>query len=217
LFYDEEELNENSNPWENIVLEQDEFETIMQSQLSQWYIKIYIGGKTFVNKFNFGTMSKENDNKNSLNYGYYSTGEFSAEDINHKFQPIKYNLFGYNIYRFECYGYVSPKTIRILTPVLQEELEAYILIKKWEVKEGEFDNGPTNEWLTSDEDALYTQVDLSAYALPENDRFYSTGLMMSIRQFEEAWRNAQTTKSSRSANGLHYFELKDAKVIFEKH
>ena len=212
LFYDEEELNENSDPWENVVLEKDEFETIMQSQLSQWYIKIYIGGKTFVKKYDFGTMSPTTNDKSTLNYGYYSTGNFSEEYSNYEFIPLEYKLFGYNIYRLECFGYLSPKNIRLLTPVLKEELEVYILIKKWE-GEGE----PTQEWLVNDEDALYTQVDLSGYALPENDHFYSPGLLMDIRQFEEAWRNAQTSRSSRSANGMHYFELKDAKVIFEKY
>ena len=157
-------------------------------------------------------MSPTTNDKSTLNYGYYSTGNFSEEYSNYEFIPLEYKLFGYNIYRLECFGYLSPKNIRLLTPVLKEELEVYILIKKWE-GEGE----PTQEWLVNDEDALYTQVDLSGYALPENDHFYSPGLLMDIRQFEEAWRNAQTTKSSRSANGLHYFELKDAKVIFEKH
>jgi hypothetical protein len=41
---------------------------------------------------------------------------------------------------------------------------------------------------------------------------------MDIRQFKKAWDDAQEPPSqTRNAKGMRYFELKDAKVIVEKH
>jgi hypothetical protein len=212
LFYNEEALENNEDPLENVELSQYDFEKIMDSYLSQWYIKVYIGGKTYVKKYNFGTMTKESDGQDDSKKGYYSTGEFISKYNNHKFQPLQYNLFGYDLYRLDTYGYLTSKKVRLLCPVIKEELEAYILIKKWE------GNGePSEEWLASDDDALYTKVDLSGYALPENDHFYCVGLLMDVRQFRMAWDKAQSSRPSRTTNGMHYFELKDAKVIVEKY
>ena len=74
------------------------------------------------------------------------------------------------------------------------------------------------QWLASDSNALYTKVDISGYTIPENNCFYTLGLLMDIRQFKEAWEAANNpSPASRTANGMHYFELKDAKVIVEKH
>ena len=74
-----------------------------------------------------------------------------------------------------------------------------------------------NQWLASDNDALYTKVDIKGFTYPENNTFYNLGLLMDIRQFKQAWDEAQSSRASqsRSANGPYYFELKDAKVICE--
>ena len=92
-------------------------------------------------------------------------------------------------------------------------MNIYILIKKWD------NNSKENfeQWLASDSNALYTKVKIDEYTIPENNCFYTMGLLMDIRQFKIAWDKAQASRASRSANGMHYFELKDAKVIVEKY
>ena len=220
LFYDGKELDENPKAY-FIQLEDKEFKTTMESDLEQWYIKLYIGGQAFVPRYDIGTKSqptediikeeKENDKRNK--HKYYSTGIFSAEYNNHTFQSLTEGYIGSGPYFYRGLGYYTPKEFRLLAPVIQKELNIYILIKKW-------DNNSTEnfeQWLASDSNALYTKVKIDEYTIPENNCFYTMGLLMDIRQFKEAWDAAQTSPASRSANGMHYFELKDAKVIVEKH
>ena len=225
LFYDGEELDNNPFTEEDILLEEGEFEKTMGSDLEQWYIKLYIGGQAFVPRYDIGTKSqpmediikeeKENDNRNK--HKYYSTGIFSAEYNNHKFQNLTLcRRIGSGPYSYKGLGYYTPRQIRLLAPVIQKELNIYVLIKKW-------DNNSTEnfeQWLASDSNALYTKVDLDDYTIPENNCFYTLGLLMDIRQFKTIWDEKQSSRSSvqsRTTNGMHYFELKDAKVIVEKY
>ena len=76
---------------------------------------------------------------------------------------------------------------------------------------------PSEKWLTDDSDALYTRMSITGDIYPYNNCFYTLGLLMDIRQFKIAWDAAQSSRASRTANGMHYFELKDAKVIVEKY
>ena len=220
LFYDGKELDDNPRAYYT-ELKEGEFESTMQSDLEQWYIKLYIGGQAFVPRYDIGTKSqptediikeeKENDNRNK--HKYYSTGIFSAKYNNHTFQSLKSDIIGSGRYTYGGLGYFTPIEIRLLAPVIQEELNVYVLIKKW-------DNNSTEnfeQWLASDSNALYTKVDISGYTIPENNCVYTLGLLMDIRQFKTAWDKAQASRASRSANGMHYFELKDAKVIVEKY
>ena len=209
LFYDAEAMNK--RPGGGLVL--CDFPSIMGSNPSEWYIKIYSGGDPFVNIYNLGTMAQENNN--NLNHGYYSTGEFSHQYSNNKFIRFTEEYYGLNRHTLTCYGYYTPYDTRLLTPALNttKALDVYILIKHWE-GEGE----PTEEWLTSDDDALYTRMNITGDIYPYNNCFYTMGLLMDIRQFKKAWDEAQASRpssQSRSANGPYYFELKDAKVICE--
>lgn len=218
LFYDGDELNSNPDPEEeDVEITQEEFQAIMGSDFSKWYMKIYVGGKPFVNKYNFGTMTQETSNENETNYGYYSTGTFNDNFCNHEFQPFKRKKYGLGQYTLRCYGYYTASSARLLTPALNKTtaLDVYILIKHWE-GEGE----PSKEWLTDDSDALYTRMNITGDIYPYNNCFYTLGLLMDIRQFKAAWEGAQSSRTSpqtRNAKGLRYFELKDAKVIIEKH
>jgi hypothetical protein len=210
LFYDAE-----AEAKDNIVVSCD-FESIMGSESSQWYIKIYSGGDPFVNIYNLGTMNQEN--ASNLNHGYYATGDFSNEYKNNKFKQFSQEYYGLNRKMLICYGYCTPIDTRLLTPALNtttKALDVYILIKHWE-GEGE----PSEEWLHSDEDALYTRMNITGEIYPYNNCFYTLGLLMDIRQFKAAWEDAQNSRpSTRSgdANGMHYFELKNSKVICERH
>lgn len=220
LFYDGEELDGNPHA-DEIELGKEEFEQTMGSSFEQWYMKLYIGGQAFVPRYDIGTKSQprediikeEENNDNRNNHKYYSTGIFSTEYNNHKFQPLTSKGIGSGPYYYRGLGYYTPKQIRLLAPVIQKELNIYVLIKKRD------NNSPEDfdQWLTSDSNALYTKVDIDEYTIPENNCFYTMGLLMDIRQFKKAWDAAQTSPASRTANGMHYFELKDAKVIVEKH
>ena len=214
LFYDAEELNSNPDPEEDVEVTIEEFKTIMGSDPSKWYIKIYVGGDPFVHKYNLGTMTLENSN---YNHGYYSTGTFAEGFKNNTFLQFKRKKHGIGQYTLRCYGYYTAIDTRLFTPALNttEALDVYILIKHWE-GEGE----PSLEWLTDDSDALYTRMNITGEIYPYNNCFYTLGLLMDIRQFKKAWDEKQSSRlstQSRTANGMHYFELKDAKVIVEKH
>lgn len=218
LFYDAEKLN--NNPIIPIISFTDqEFKNIMGDTPDKWYIKIYIGGSPFVSGYNIGTQNIQSDNV--LNdYGYYCTGPFSTNDTdnsksNNQFVSFKDTYHGLSNYFLQCWGYHSSTNMRLLTPVLNDEkriLDVYILIKHWE-GEGE----PTTEWLTDDSDALYTRMNITGDIYPYNNCFYTLGLLMDIRQFKKAWDAAQSSRASRTAKGMHYFELENAKVIFERH
>ena len=164
-------------------------------------------------------MNKEGDNE--YNYGYYSTGSFSSEHKNCLFNQFDVKEAAYTSFYYTGIGYRSNNKIRLLTPTLDNDLDAYVLIKKWEGS-GE----PTEDWLASDEDALCTKIKLADYTKPENGYFYILGLLLDVEEFNRVWieMNKQKqetvnspTLASRTTNGMHYFELKDAKVIVEKY
>ena len=220
LLYDGEEM---SNKVGGLVtLTEEEFQKHLNSPSNKWYIKIYLGGNSFITEYNIGTMDKEGDNE--FNYGYYSTGNFYS-DPDQKIYNCQFNQFSeneatYTNFYYYGIGYKSNINIRLLTPTLKNDLVAYVLIKKWEGS-GE----PTEEWLASDKDALYTKIKLAEYTKPENGYFYILGLLLDVEEFNRIWLEktkqkedaAQTSPASRTANGMHYFELKDAKVIVEKY
>ena len=217
LLYDGEEMNDKESGL--VTLTESEFQSHLQSPSSQWYMKIYLGGSSFITKYNIGTMNKEGDNE--YNYGYYSTGSFSSEHKNCLFNQFDVKEAAYTSFYYTGIGYRSNNKIRLLTPTLDNDLDAYVLIKKWEGS-GE----PTEDWLASDEDALCTKIKLADYTKPENGYFYILGLLLDVEEFNRVWiemnkQKQETVNSpalaSRTTNGMHYFELKDAKVIVEKY
>ena len=209
LFYDGQEYIESEEPT-FVEFDEDEFEEIMGSSYESWYIKIYIGGSTFTDKYDYGTMQACGD----YSKGYYSTGDFQQFDSKN---------FGYNLYYLQSYGYYTPKKRQLFTPALGETVDVYILIKHWGDEEGEEGDEPSDAWLASDDDALYTRMNITGGIQPINNCFYILGLLMDIRQFKIAWDNAMETKQneastiSRSVNGMQYFSLENTKVICEQY
>lgn len=212
LLYDGEEMSTKVKG--TVTLEEEEFQAHMNSPSTQWYIKIYLGGNSLITKYNLGTMDQEGENEND--YGFYSTGSFSSEHNNCLFKQFIEEETGYGRFTYVGFGYYTPIDIRLLTPTLENELDIYVLIKKWEGS-GE----PSEDWLASDDDALYTRVKLADFTKPENGYFYILGLLMDVEEFSNVWEAMNKTKNenfaSRTTNGMHYFELKDAKVIVEKY
>lgn len=217
LLYDGEEMSEKEGGL--VTLTEEEFQSHLQSPSNQWYMKIYLGGNSFITEYNLGTMDKEGDNE--YNYGYYSTGDFSTVNKNCQFNQFTVKEVAYTSFYYTGIGYRSNNKIRLLTPTLGNDLDAYVLIKKWEGS-GE----PSEDWLASDEDALYTKIKLADYTKPENGYFYILGLLLDVEEFNRVWieKNKQKQEAennpahaSRSANGMHYFELENAKIICESY
>jgi hypothetical protein len=50
---------------------------------------------------------------------------------------------------------------------------------------------------------------------PKNNNFYILGLLMDIRQFKKAWDNASTSAITKAIGGMRYFDLENAKVVYE--
>ena len=103
-------------------------------------------------------------------------------------------------------------SVQDFTPTTgDEEINVYILIKHWEG-----DGEPDEAWLTSDDNALFTKMNLTGYGkiTPKNNNFYILGLLMDIRQFKKAWDNASQT-ATKAIGAMRYFDLENAKVIYE--
>ena len=199
LFYDGDELDNAVDSEEDIELEPEEFEQYMGSPLSTWYIKLYIGGPSFTDKYDLGTMRSVGVNES----GYYSTGDYTP------FFSKKSMI--YDEYTIRCYGFYTPNGQQLLVPTTAQEVNLYVFIKHWD-GEGK----PDAEWLASDKEALYTKIRLDAESYPRNNNFYSYGLLMNIVQLKKAWDSKGVETTSRSADGLYYFSSEDAIVISER-
>lgn len=197
LFYDGVELKDTEEIF--VDLEDWEFEEVMLSSYSTWYMKIYIGGETFSNKYDLGTMQSVGE----YTSGYYSTGDFA---------PFSKRNFSYAV-TLGGYGYYTKKGQQLFAPGLGKEVNVYILIKHWEGA-----GKPSADWLASDENALYTRMNITGGIDPVNNCFYILGLLMDINQFKIVWENANnsTAVMSRNANGMYYFPMEDAIVISER-
>ncbi len=204
LFYDGDEYDKATDNDEEITLEPGEFETIMGSPLSTWYIKLYIGGSALTDVYDLGTMTSVDEDAS----GYYSTGNIGAD----YFVPFFYKKSSIDDYSVKCYGYYTSNGDQLLVPTTGEEMNIYVLIKHWEG-----DGEPGADWLASNENALYTEIDLDHYSHPINNKFYTFGLFMSIQWFKKAWDSYAQSSVSRTANGMYYFPSEDAKVICEQY
>ena len=204
LFYDGDEYNNATDNEEDITLTPEEFEKTMESPLSTWYIKLYIGGSALTDEYDLGTMKSVEEDAG----GYYSTGNATGD----YFVPFFYKKSSIDDFDVKCYGYYTPNGSQLLVPTTGKELNVYVLIKHWE------GNGePDAAWLASNDNALYTKIKLDAFNHPINNKFYTFGLFMSIQWFKNAWNNYAKSSVSRTANGMCYFPLEDAKVICEQY
>lgn len=213
LFYDGDQAAALGDNPGMTQLTAEEFENIMGSDPSEWYIKIFIGGDDFPEEYNIETKESVG-NKG----GFYSTNdvnwfESGNEDKNEflKFSETVYSTGQQLHYGF---GYYTQSGNHLFTPVSGDEpVELYVLIKHW-TGAGE----PDEEWLSDNSKALMTKVNIRV--ISHNGIFYTMGLMMDIQQFKNAWYGnggdaAESAKATRNAIGIREFTLKDAIVIFE--
>lgn len=210
------------------TLNEEKFTSILGDP-GDWYIKIYIGGDSFSNQYDFSNQYNNAPITSSIN-GYYSSGDgvkFAQQNEDTQiYLPFSDKTYLSNKSMYGGYGYYTDSKNEtggnignyLFTPVTGEEVNVYIFIKHWTGS-----GLPTQDWLMSDEDALYTKVDISTDALqPKNGNFYTVGLLMDINQFKTIWEekmgslsattSAISTKSPSGAT-VREFTLKDAKVI----
>ena len=128
---------------------------------------------------------------------------------------------------YQSYGYYTRENNQLFTPVIgQSEVNVYILVKHWTQENDP--NGtlakPSSEWLKSDIGALQTTMVSDAKINPQNNNFYSLGLIMDLTQFKVAWDAAggdggatplSEVAITRSPSGtlVREFTLENAKVI----
>ena len=206
LFYNGDEMIKTEDG-EIVPLEAEDFERIMGSSPNEWYIKIYIGGNDFTDKYDIGLRESVSETKGGY---YYNTGGF---------MPLSQRLHGYAGLFLQCFGYYTKKGNNLFSPVLgTEPVDVYILIKHWD---GTLDPSAKAAWLASDEGALYTRMNITGNIYPVNNCFYILGLMMDLGQFKIAWDEAVKQKEepsklpARGIQGARYFTIPDAKIICE--
>lgn len=215
LFYDGADIPEVIDPEDipPVYLSKSEFTSIMGSEPSKWYIKIYIGGPDFTNEYDLDNQESIGDKVG----GYYSSGDatlFDEGEIDtNKFLSFAQRSYGYGELSYTGYGYYTRVGNNLITPVVGGEVvDVYILIKHW-TGEGE----PDDSWLLDDSNALRTKVNTTVDVNPANNNFYTIGLLMEIRKFKEAWDAAggDAAAATRSAGGPREFTIEGAKVVYD--
>lgn len=213
-FYDGDEMSASGESG-YITLTEKEFEDVMGSKPETWYIKIFIGGSGFTDKYDIENQQSVGDEQG----GYYSSGDSKlfeeGNEDESKFLKFTTATYGYGSHYLQGYGYYTRKGNQLFTPVVgDQDVNVYILIKHW-TGNGE----PSQEWLLNDMGALQTKMNITGNIAPVNNCFYILGLLMDIRQFKAAWDQAGGDEAAgamtRSSNGIREFTLKDAKVVYE--
>ncbi len=229
LFYDSDNLittgyDEEGNPDAYMyTFDPAKFTEEMESPLSTWYIKLMIGGESLTDAFNY---SSNTSTGNTLG-GYYTSGDsklFEEGDQDQsKYLPFSIRMFGAGRVQYSAPGYYTSKGNELFTPVTGEPIKAYVLIKHWTGT-----GKPTDEWLLSDNGALMTEIDLHGYSNPQNNNFYTIGLLMPFKLLKQAWENAGGDAAAEAAAGsapilskginnagIRRVEFKGATVIYE--
>lgn len=183
-------------------LTSDLFEETMGSDYKDWYIKIYLGN-VFTNTYDM----QEKDGKQAAGgfYGSTDKDKYAGQGIDDGFYlPFKNRITpGSTIDEDNNYtgiGYQSASNNLLISPTdadKSEDFTAFIFIKHW-TGTGE----PTDEWLQSNDDAIYTQVTLQDVVSVgiKDGIFYQCGILIDINELKAAAEQAgiltaPTTKS----------------------
>ena len=213
LFYDGDEVPEEVGEGEDplpVTLTASEFSNVMGSDYSTWYIKVYMGGPDFTNEYDLDNQVSIGDRTG----GYYSSGDATLfkEGVvkQNNFLKFSRRSYGYGENIYSGLGYYTQSGNNLFTPVVGgEKVDVYVMIKHWT---GTGD--PDDSWLLDDSNALYTKVNMEVN--PENNNFYTIGLLMPIRLFKEAWDAAGgDAAATRAAGGPREFTIEGAKVVYD--
>lgn len=185
LIYDKENKHITMTGNTEYPTDANDFKETMGDDPSNWYIKIYIGGKCFAINHNIETGSLSTGD---LPNGYYSSGDatkFGEGDIvGKKYLPLTQNIFNNITSSYQGFGYLSDSKNTLLSPVTGKDVvRVYLLIKHWT---GEGD--PNDAWLKSDIGALQTEIaPQGVVSTPTNAHAYITALMLDLAVLKKAW------------------------------
>lgn len=194
------------------ILTPDKFEEIMGDSYENWYIKIYLGN---VFTANYDMQNQTGEQESGGFYGSTDKTKYGEEGKDDGFY-LKFNPSirpgGYveteDVY--QGLGYWSSDNVNYLFAPTNENLKndftAFIFIKHWNGAEG---TTPDDEWLKSDDDAMYTQVtwqNLIQIGI-QNGVFYTCGINIDINEL----------KAAAIANGLISDQTTSTKSIAATH
>ena len=186
LLYDKENKHTTLTGATEYTTDATDFVETMGDDPSNWYIKIYIGGKCFATNHNIETGELSTDHPN----GYYSSGDatkFGEGDIvGKKYLPLSQDIFTNSKSVYQGFGYVSESTNTLFSPVTgTDQVHVYLLIKHW-TGSGE----PDETWLNSDIGAIQTEIAPDGIvSTPSNSNAYITALVLDLAVFKKAWED----------------------------
>lgn len=178
-------------------LTRSEFEKVMGDSPDNWYVKVYIGS-IFTSKYDMQEKTGEQDAG-----GFYASSDYETYIKNGTDNGL-YTQFrsannGNSQNSLRGFGYNSYTDNYLFSPTNEnyaEDLILYVYIKHWT---GEGD--PTDDWLSSDEGAMYTQITGSDVidTTVQDGIFYECGATIDIRElYAAAVANDLITESSTS-------------------
>ncbi len=178
-------------------LTRSEFEEVMGDSPDNWYVKVYIGSM-FTSKYDMQEKTGEQDAG-----GFYASSDRDTY-INNGTDNGLYTKFrsatnGNSQNSLRGFGYNSYSDNYLFSPTNENyanDLILYVYIKHWT---GEGD--PTDDWLSSDEGAMYTQMTGSDVidTTVRDGVFYECGATIDIRElYAAAVANDLITESSTS-------------------
>ena len=178
-------------------LTRSEFEEVMRDSPDNWYVKVYIGSM-FTSKYDMQEKTGKQDAG-----GFYASSDRDTY-INNGTDNGLYTKFrsatnGNSQNSLRGFGYNSYSDNYLFSPTNENyahDLILYVYIKHWT---GEGD--PTDDWLSSDEGAMYTQITGSDVinTTVQDGVFYECGATIDIRElYAAAVANDLITESSTS-------------------
>ena len=175
-----------------------EFKNIMGDDLSNWYIKIYVGSM-FTSEYDmqnetgaqtaggfYGSTDVTKYNEYGTDDGYYLPFRFPIDQSSTLGGSQTITGVGYeSIHRIEEDGTLTSNVL--IAPTNEnysENLDIYIFIKHWN-QEG---TQPDEDWLTSNDDAIYTKVEGQQVMdiTVQDGIFYECGVSIDINELKAA-------------------------------
>lgn len=187
VFFDKNEILDTGDPditYYNTTL--GNFATIMGSEPSKWYIKIYIGGQCFPSSYNIATNQKA---EGSVINGYYSSGDVgkfdTGEIVGKVYLAFTKKTFSQDFETFGGFGYLSDYKNTLLSPVTgSDQVSVYLLVKHWT---GTTET-PGDAWLNSDVGALQTVISQEGVVTkPQNSSSYKIRCAIDLNVLKTAW------------------------------
>lgn len=201
LFIDMENID-GTDTQEISMLSPSEFQEVMNDSPDNWYIKVYIGSM-FTSQYDM-----QNETGIQEEGGFYASSDYGDYNTTHTdnglYTQFRFTGNGNSQNILRGYGYNSYSDNYLFSPTNEnyaDNLILYVYIKHW-TGTGE----PTEDWLSSDEGAMYTQITGNEVinTTVQDGIFYECGATIDIRElYAAAVANDLITEGSTStANAL---------------